>query len=130
MQFHPNGHQLATGDRSGNLRYRTLHPTCCCLHVYTCTCQLIWGLCIHVILCDQVTLPPPPPPPPPFVRVYNLEFMDEVVRVEAHDSDVLSIEYSPVFDGECVHVCVHMCRYVCLCLSSTVVTYMYLVTYM
>ncbi|KAL5463630.1 hypothetical protein EMCRGX_G032545 [Ephydatia muelleri] len=34
------------------------------------------------------------------LRVYSLEFMDEVVRVEAHDSDVLSIEYSPLFEGE------------------------------
>ncbi|CAI8049410.1 WD repeat-containing protein 62, partial [Geodia barretti] len=50
-KFHPRGHQLALGDRAGN------------------------------------------------IRVYELQFMDVVFQVEAHDSEVLCIEYSPLSDG-------------------------------
>ena len=41
-------------------------------------------------------------------RVYNLEFMDEVVHVEAHDSDVLCIEYSPFFESETTTLMVYI----------------------
>lgn len=39
-------------------------------------------------------------PGSPGGRVYELQFMDVVFEVEAHDAEVLCIEYSPPTDGE------------------------------
>lgn len=33
-------------------------------------------------------------------RVYDLQFNDQIFEVEAHDSEVLSIEYSPKTGGK------------------------------
>ena len=33
-------------------------------------------------------------------RVYDMQFMDVVFEVEAHDAEVLCIEYSPEYEGE------------------------------
>ena len=32
-------------------------------------------------------------------RVYDLHFMDQIIEVVAHDSEILCIEYSPLFQG-------------------------------
>lgn len=32
-------------------------------------------------------------------RIFGLEFLDELVKIEAHDSEVLCLEFSPVSTG-------------------------------
>lgn len=32
-------------------------------------------------------------------RIFGLQFLDELVKIEAHDSEVLCLEFSPVSTG-------------------------------
>ena len=43
-------------------------------------------------------------------RVYDLNFMDKIYDEVAHDSEILSLTYSPEIDGE-------FCRVLCIVLS-------------
>jgi len=36
----------------------------------------------------------------PYIRIFGLEFLDELVKIEAHDSEVLCLEFSPTSTGK------------------------------
>lgn len=46
-----------------------------------------------------------------FCRIHDLGSMEEILKVEAHDAEILCLEYSQPETGECV------CLRVCVCAS-------------
>ena len=55
-------------------------------------------------------------------RVYDLQFMDKIFEVEAHDSEVLCIEYSQTIDGKMTVAfrnlaCLKSNCYLCTCMT-------------
>ena len=65
----------------------TLH-----VHAYSLIQQL--RSCVHVFdcQCSALTLS---------LRVYDLHFMDKIYDEVAHDSEILSLTYSPEMNGQC-----------------------------
>lgn len=39
------------------------------------------------------------------LRIYELQFMDELLRIEAHDSEILCLAFSPTETGKFTTVC-------------------------
>lgn len=73
----PDGQRLAAGGRSGNLRWEhegSMRRT-------KSEMNICW------ISCD-------------FFRIFGLQFMDELQKIEAHDSEVLCLAFSPTETGK------------------------------
>lgn len=81
----PDGKHLASGDRNGMLRWGRGEET-----------NLLESRPgrnpAAALFFKRVTVVPPPPPPP--CRIHHLDSLEEILKVEAHDAEILCVEYS------------------------------------